>query len=143
MTRFPEQHLYDDLAAAMAPYWYAKRIEDRIGSGLPDLTFAGKRKRFAWMELKVMSKLPAENRLFDIPHFEAAQRAFGLEALRHGGASSWWLMTRLSDVDHLHRATIIDDMTEGIKYTLWRNKAAWVGRITSDSAPAIAKVILG
>lgn len=142
MSRTPEQKLYDNLAEVMEPYWFAKRVEDRLGIGLPDLTFAMKKRRFSWMELKVLDKIPQENRKFDIAHFTAGQRAFGLESLRHGGASSWWMMTRLGDVDHLHRATIIDDMGE-IKYSLWRNRAAWVGRIDFDTAPAIAKVLLG
>lgn len=142
MSRMPEQTLWDNLREAMEPYWFAKRLEDRLGAGFPDVSFTGRRKRFSWIELKVMPKLPPENRVFDIPHFTADQRAFGLEALRHGGASCWWLLTRLGDVDHLHRATIIDQMGE-IKYSLWRNKAAWTGRVDFNTAPDIAKVLLG
>ena len=126
----------------MEPYWFAKRLEDRLGAGFPDVSFSGKRKRFAWMELKVLPKLPQENRVFDIEHFTADQRAFGLEALRHGGASSWWLLTRMDTVDHLHRATIIDLMGD-IKYSAWRNKAVWVGRVDFDTAPAIARALFG
>lgn len=142
MSRFPEQTLWDNLSEVMTPYWFARRIEDRLGGGLPDVSFTANKKRFSWLELKVLSNLPAENRVFDIPKFTADQRGFGLECLRHGGASSWWLMTRCGDVDHLHRATIIDDLGV-IKYSLWRNKAAWVGRVDFNTASAIAKVLLG
>lgn len=141
-SRFPEQLAWDDLREALRPYWWAKRLEDRLGAGFPDLTFTGKKKGFRWMELKVLPDLPQENRKFDIRHFTSEQRAFGLEALRHGGASSWWLMTRLGGVDHLHKATIIDDLGE-IKYSVFRNRAAWIGHIDAESAPLLAQLLLG
>lgn len=110
---------------------------------MPDVFFAGRKRRGAWMELKVLDRLPQENKKFDIPHFTADQRAFGLQMLQSGGANSWWLMTRLADVDHLHRATIIDDLGE-VRYSVFRNRAAWVGRLTEtpDAADQIAKIIL-
>ena len=80
--RLPEQLLWDDLRDAMGTLWFARRIEDKLGPGLPDLSFSGKRKRFSWMELKVLPKLPQENRIFDIDHFMADQRGFGLSSLR-------------------------------------------------------------
>jgi len=138
--RLPEQKLWDSLREAMGTLWFARRIEDRIGAGLPDLSFALHKRRSAWMELKVLPRLPQENRVFDIPHFTAEQRAFGLNCLKYGGVSSWWLMTRLDGIDHLHRATIIDDLGE-VKYSAFRNKAAWVGRITYEVGPALAKIL--
>jgi len=124
----------------MGTLWFAKRVEDRLGSGLPDVSFAGKKRRYMWMELKCLPRLPQENRKFDIEHFTADQRAFGLESLRHGGASAWWMMSRLGGIDHLHRATIIDDLGE-IRYSSFRNKAAWVGLVSPATAPEIAKIL--
>lgn len=93
------------------------------------------------MELKVLPTLPAETKKFDIPHFTADQRGFGLNCLEHGGASSWWLMTRCKDVDHLHRATIIDDLGE-VTYKTFRNKAVWTGRIPSTNPLQLLSVLL-
>lgn len=138
--RLPEQLLWDDLREAMGTLWFARRVEDKLGPGLPDVSFAGRKRRYMWMELKALPKLPSENRTFDIEHFTAEQRAFGLQSLQHGGASSWWLMTRIDGIDHLHRATIIDDLGE-IKYSAFRNKAQWVGRISPDTAPTIASIL--
>jgi hypothetical protein len=138
--RKPEQALWDDLRGAMGTLWFAKRIEDRIGSGAPDVAFALKKKRFGWMELKVLPKLPQENRIFDIAHFNADQRAFGLQSLKYAGASGWWLLTRAGGVDHLHRATIIDDLG-AIRYSVFRNKAAWVGRINVSTASDVTKIL--
>lgn len=139
-TRLPEQALWDDLRDAMGTLWFAKRIEDRLGAGVPDVSFAGKKRRFAWMELKVLPKLPAENRVFDIPKFYAEQRAFGLQSLKYAGAQGWWLLTRCGDIDHLHRATIIDDLGL-IRYSVFRNKAAWVGRVNVSTTADIAKIL--
>lgn len=141
--RKPEQKLWDDTRDTMGNLWFARRIEDRIGAGLPDVFFAGRKRRGAWMELKVLPKLPQEGRKFDIPHFEPEQRAFGLQMLMAGGANSWWLMTRLGDVDHLHRATIIDALGE-INYSVFRNRAVWIGRLRESpgAAEQIAKLIL-
>jgi hypothetical protein len=138
--RLPEQLLWDDLREAMGTLWFARRIEDRLGGGLPDVAFAGKKRRYSWMELKVLPRLPQENRIFDISHFTPEQRAFGLASAQHGGNSSWWLMTRLDGVDHLHRANIIDDLGES-KYSVFRNKAAWIGRISPEVAPSVAKIL--
>lgn len=139
--RFPEQRLWDDLREAMAPHWFARRIEDKLGAGLPDLFFAGRKRRGAWAELKVLPNLPQENRVFDIGHLTPEQRAFGLQMLEAGGANSWWLILRTGDVDHIHRATVIDYLGEST-YATFRNKAAWKGRISAATAPAIAAVIL-
>lgn len=139
--RFPEQRLWDDLSVAMGGLWFARRIEDRLGSGLPDVFFAGRKRRGAWMELKVLPNLPQENRIFDIPHFTADQRGFGLQMLQSGGASSWWLFTRTGTVDHLHRATIIDALGEQT-YAYFRSKTAWRGRIMEPgAADAVANEI--
>jgi hypothetical protein len=124
----------------MGTLWFARRIEDKLGAGLPDLAFAGKKRRYSWMELKALPRLPQENRIFDIPHFTPDQRAFGLVSAQYGGNSSWWLMTRIDGVDHLHRANIIDDLGV-VKYSLFRNKAAWIGRISHEVAPQIAKIL--
>jgi hypothetical protein len=140
MRRLPEGLLWDDLRDAMGTLWFARRIEDKLGAGLPDVSFAGKKRRYAWMELKVVQRQPKEDRAFDIEHFTAEQRAFGLQSLQSGGASSWWLMTRTDTVDHLHRATIIDDLGE-VKYSVFRNRAAWVGRISPDVAGDIARIL--
>lgn len=128
--RLPEQRLWDDLRGAMGGVWFARRIEDRLGAGVPDLSFALKKRRAGWMELKVLPRLPAERRLFDIDHFTADQRGFGLSMREHGGNTSWWLMTRCGDVDHLHNASIIDSLGR-INYKTFRNRAAWVGRLGS------------
>lgn len=143
-TRLPEQMLWDDLRTRMGNLWFARRVEDRLGAGFPDIFFAGKKKRAAAMELKVLPKLPQETRKFDIPHFTAEQRGFGLQMLESGGASSWWLMTRCGDLDHLHRATIIDCLGE-ITYSVFRNKAAWVGRLPSspNADRQIASILFG
>jgi hypothetical protein len=141
-AREPEQRLWDDLRNSMGNRWFARRVEDRLGAGLPDVFFAGRKRRGAWMELKVMPNLPLENRKFDIPHFTPDQRGFGLQMLQSGGANSWWLMTRLGMVDHLHRATIIDYLGE-VTYRVIRKKAVWVGDITAPgSADAVADIIL-
>jgi hypothetical protein len=140
--RLPEQRLWDDVRNSMGNRWFAKRIEDRLGAGLPDVYFAGRKKRGAWMELKVLPNLPQEHRKFDIAHFTPDQRAFGLQMLQHAGANYWWLMTRLGPVDHLHRATIIDFVGE-VQYSVFRKKAVWVGDVTAPgSADAIADLIL-
>ena len=139
--RLPEQRLWDDLRDAMGTRWFARRIEDRLVAGVPDLFFCGKKRRGAWMELKVLPNLPQEGRRFDISHFTPEQRAFGLQMLISGGASSWWLMTRCGDVDHLHRATVIDMLGE-VTYSVFRNKAVWVGRINAESAASIGLAIL-
>jgi hypothetical protein len=126
----------------MALHWFARRIEDKLGAGLPDVFFAGRKRRGAWMELKALPNLPQEHRLFDIAHFTPEQRAFGLQMLESGGANSWWLWTRTADIDHLHRATIIDLLGEST-YTTFRAKAAWVGRVTAPgAAEAVAAKIL-
>lgn len=141
--RLPEQKLWDDLRDSMAPYWFARRIEDRLGAGLPDLMFIINRskRRTSWMELKVLPSLPNERRMFDIPHFTADQRGFGLTVLEHGGAVAWWLMTRCGDVDHLHNATIIPELGS-ISYKVFRNKAAWVGRISPAQAATVKVKLL-
>jgi len=138
--RLPEQKFWDDLRETMRGQWFARRVEDRLGAGLPDLLFALRKRRSAWMELKVLPKLPAERRVFDIEHFTADQRGFGLSMRDNGGVNSWWLMTRMGDVDHLHNASIIDHIGE-INYKLFRNKAKWVGRLSPDHAESIADVL--
>lgn len=138
--RLPEQKLWDDLRNSLGGGWFPRRIEDKLGGGLPDLSFTGRKRRCAWMELKVLPNLPAEGgiRKFDIAHFSAEQRGFGLEISRHGGQSAWWLMTRVGPIDHLHRANVIDMLGE-VNYTTFRKRAVWFGDVTK---PAAAQVIL-
>ena len=140
--RLPEQRLWDDLRECMGSVWFARRIEDRLGGGVPDVSFAIGKRRGAWMELKVIDRMPAERRIFDIPEFRADQRAFGLQMREHGGMSSWFLMTRCLDVDHLHNASVIDTLGED-NYKTFRNRALWVGRLTDPEAcSAIANKLL-
>lgn len=138
--RLPEQKLWQDIKDSLGSGWWPRRIEDRLAAGLPDVAFTGQKRRWSWMELKVLPKLPLEGgiKTFDIAHFTAEQRGFGLEAYRHGGQSAWWLLTRCDTVDHLHRATFIDQLGQ-VNYTAFRKKAAWVGRV---SAPGSADKIL-
>ncbi len=143
--KLPEQKLWQDTKDALGGGWWARRVEDTLNSGLPDVAFTGRKRRWSWMELKVMPKLPPENglKMFDIPHFNPYQRGFGLEAHRHGGQSAWWLLTRCDTVDHLHRATIIDLLGQ-VNYTTFRKKAAWVGRIsTPNSAAGVLDLLFG
>lgn len=137
--RLPEQRVWDDLRGTLGGMWHARRIEDRLGSGAPDVVFAGRKRRWSWMELKQIPVLPVEGgrRLFDLPNFTPEQRGFGLEAARHGGQGAWWLYTRCGDLDHLHRANVID-MLGTVNYTTFRKKAAWAGKL---SMPGSAQAI--
>jgi hypothetical protein len=139
-VRLPEQKLWDDLRDCMGSRWFARRIEDRLGGGVPDLTFALKKRRAGWMELKVLEKLPPERRVFDIGHFTADQRAFGLQMREYGGLSSWFLLTRCGDVDHLHNPSVIDMLGED-NYKTFRNRALWAGRLAGGAVGAAEALV--
>lgn len=140
--RKPEQRLWDDLSQAMGGSWHARRIEDRLGAGLPDVVFTGQKRKWAFMELKQVPVLPQEGgrKPFDLPGLTADQRGFGLEAFRHGGAHSWWLMTRVGSVDLLHRPSIIDQLGT-INFTTFRKKAAWVGKLGPEARRPLLDIL--
>lgn len=146
--RLPEQRVWDDLRVAMGNLWFARRVEDRLGAGVADVTFAIGKRRAGWLELKQLMDLPSERRKFDfaLDHFTPDQRGFGLAMRDAGGITSWWLLTRTgpregSFVDHLHNSRIIDDLGE-INYATFRNRSAWIGRLTHpDSGRQIAAAL--
>jgi len=106
----------------MKPYWRAKRIENPVGAGTPDVYFTTLVGSMGWMELKSIPSWPKkENTLLKIRHFSPEQRLF---MKLHGRAgANVWMFLRVHD-EH---------------FLLWWGAALKIGTLTADEIRSNAR----
>lgn len=81
------------------------RVENPASPGTPDVNYCWvdqstpaphyQPRHEGWMELKIIAKLPAEGRIFRVPHFRPEQRVWIERRSRAGG--NVWMLVRVRE----------------------------------------------
>ena len=87
MRRLPEQRLWDWLRTRMGLLWFAHRVENRAGTGTPDLYLCS-HGMAGWAELKVLPKWAGR-----IRHWTPEQQVFVRAHQRQAGIT--WLIVQI------------------------------------------------
>lgn len=99
--RLPEQLLWDWLRDRMGNLWFAQRIENRVGTNIPDVHFALRQRTFTgWIELKSIPDWGKnEGSAFRLPKWTQGQRNWARDYAECGGQC--WLAVQVQETDEV------------------------------------------